>query len=203
MRWAVALLLTLIGWGVLADAPPSLPQQRATLPPTWTPTFTPTASHTPTPTLTPTITPTLTQAQACEAFAVLPLRGTERRYYPYTSTFSILFRTPLDGVTANFFAFHRLGDVGVGLEDITRVDTNVIDVPIAVLPRHGLYDWRLEIVDENDAMLCTERGVFVAGFPVTATPSPTPNPNVTVVTTTPIVVIVTATPAPTATATPE
>lgn len=202
MRLAAAFLLLVLGWAVLADAPPPPPQQRATLPPTWTPTFTPTASKTPTVTPTPTITPTLTREQVCAEFVVLDLSG-GKRYYPYTDTFGVLFRTPVDGVTASFFAFHRLSGIGVGVEDIERVDTNAINVPIAMLPRHGLYDWRLELVDAGGTVLCELGGSFVAGFPVTATPTPTPNPNVTVITTTPVVIIVTATPEPSPTPPPE
>jgi hypothetical protein len=193
MRFAAVMVALLLGWGVFVGDTPPDPAQRATLPPTWTPTFTPTSTLTPTPTLTPTITPTLTREQACADFEVVDL-GTGRRYYPYNATFALLFSTPLDGVTAQFFAVHRLSGIGVGLPDIERVDGNALNLPMEILPRHGLYDWRLELVDGDDEILCTQRGLFVAGFPVTATPSPTPNPNVTVVTATPLVIVVTATP---------
>jgi hypothetical protein len=187
------ILLLALMWGGLSGWHGHTQDPRPTLPPTWTPTFTPTATDTPTPTLTPTITPTLTRQQACDAFTVLDVSGGQR-YYPYDSAFTLLFATELNNVTAAFIAEHRIGQEGVMLPGITRVATNGINLPIAALPRHGVYDWRLQLLDASERVLCERSGVFVAGFPVTATPTPTLSPNVTVITTTPQVIVVTATP---------
>ena len=199
MRIPAALLFALLGWGLLMGGTPTPAAQPATLPATWTPTYTPTASTTPTPTLTPTITPTLSHQQECASFEVFSLYGTQT-YYPYDNTFVLMFGTPLTGVTARFSAIHRLDGTGVGIPEIERVQENVLNLPIAVLPRHGLYDWRLELLEADGTVLCTESGIFIAGLPITPTATvpvtETPEAAVTVITTTPVVIIVTATPEP-------
>jgi hypothetical protein len=198
-RTAITRTLTLILLLVGAALGYAQDNPRPTLPPTWTPTFTPTATDTPTITPTPSITPTLTATEACERFQANTLIP-EKRYYAYTDTFSLIFGTDIPAVTADFIAAHRVGTEAVGLFDIERVDINTINIPINVLPRHGLYDWSLALVDADERVLCERSGVFIAGFPVTHTPTTLPGPP----TQTPFVIVVTATPsAPTPTAPPS
>ncbi|MEO0561340.1 MAG: hypothetical protein AAF125_04465 [Chloroflexota bacterium] len=203
-RGAVASLagiaVALLTLTALAAPNAPLAGQVATLPPTWTPTFTYTPLPTRTPTLTPSITPTVTADEACALFTVLNPGGGQR-YYPYDTTFALIFGVEqLSDVTVDFVASHRLSGVGVGSLDMTRTDLNAVNIPIAVLPRPGLYDWSIELRDADDRLLCAYEGIFTAGVPTTPTSTPdvtaTPPPQVIIVTATPQVIIVTATPTP-------
>jgi hypothetical protein len=195
----IALVGTLTALTTVSASTPSQPEQRATLPPSWTPTFTPTASPTRTPTLTPSITPTLTEIEVCDELVVMDTYD-GRRYYDYDETVIILFGTELRGTTMRATVEHRLGQEGVLIPTIEQIPLTTLNIPISALPRHGLYDWSIELLDDEENVLCEKGGLFVAGFPITETPTPvipeniTQTPNVIIVTATPVFIVVTATP---------
>lgn len=190
---SVTLILCLLlfrGVEYTAQSPDSL--QRPTLPPTWTPTFTPTATDTPT--ITPTFTPTATLSpeQICEQFIVVDDQGAGYSY-AHDLNFDLFIGTTVPNTTMRFFAEHRLSEEGIGAAQIQPIPLTTLTVPIASLPRAGLYDWTMALIDNTGEVLCEDSGYFFAGRPEWVTPQA---PTVTPLTVTPVYIIVTATPTP-------
>jgi hypothetical protein len=169
---------------------PTASAQRPTLPPTWTPTFTPTATDTPTVTPTPTTTPTRSPDDICAGFIVGDDRGSGASY-PYNSNFSLLIGTDTEDATMRFFARHRLSETGVGVDEIPPVPLTMLTLPMTALPRPGLYDWTMTLLDGDGEILCEREGYFFAQRPELLT--------LQAPTATPITVVVTATPETTST----
>ena len=196
-RWAglLALAVVLLASGLFAhDAP--VVAQRATLPPSWTPTFTPTATQTPTISPTPSPTPTVDPETFCQQRFVVdaPATGVS---VPYGESFQMIVAFEQRGLRARLAAVHRLGQEGVQI-DIPGPGMFVPNIGTQALPRTGLYDWRLELIDEDDNILCERVGYFFVQPQSLYTPPPpteTPLP-VTVV-------VVTATPGADETAEPQ
>ncbi len=170
------------------------------MPPTWTPTFTPTATLTFTPTLTPTITPTVPPEEFCasEFVTVVPNSGLS---LPYTGTFSALVGANAEDTILLFRLTHRLSGIEA-TEEYSQPGLVGFEVPVAVLPRSGLYDWQFQLVDADGNVVCDETGHFFAGREAWLTPTvpPTQTPPIVIVTATPastqtpVIIIVTATP---------
>jgi hypothetical protein len=197
MRWAqlvrVGVLLGMLSAAYLGGMPRAVAQP-PTLPPTWTPTFTPTASATYTPSATPTATPTYTATDYCNALYVADM-ASDRRYYDPEQEFVVVFGTELRDTFFRILIEHRLSQSGVEIPNVEQVTFTSLNVPMTALPRHGLYDWTIMLMQaDTESVLCEKGGYFIAGVARVQTATPTEGPAVIVVTATPQTIVVTAPP---------
>ncbi len=196
----IAIAAAGVALGVAERFPNVAAAQAPTLPPTWTPTFTPTQTDTPTVTPTQTATPTIDPAAFCDEgfFVRAPEPGAS---LPYDQTVSILAGSDAPGTVLFINYTHRLSGESQQI-DIPQPGYVGYETPVRLLPRPGLYDWVVLLLDENDTVICEAQGYFFAGrqewLEPSATPAPvtivTATPDANVPTQTPMVIIVTATP---------
>ena len=142
---------------------PRVVAQRATLPPTWTSTFTYTPLPTATITLTPSPTATLTQSEICQSF------HTDDGYsngfsFPHDGTFAFITGASVPSTAMRLLFVHRLSDELIGTQTVTQ-PLMILQFPIDSLPRHGLYDWTLTLIDQDDTVLCERDGYFFVRLP--------------------------------------
>lgn len=139
----------------------------------------------------PTPTATLTADEACEAFIVVDDQGAGASY-PHTANFDLFIGTTVPDTTMRFLARHRLTALAVGVDAIEPVPLTSITVPMTALPRPGLYDWTMTLLNSDGEALCERGGYFFAGREEWITPTievPTSDTTPTV-----IYIVVTATP---------
>ncbi|MEM6528038.1 MAG: hypothetical protein AAF653_07065 [Chloroflexota bacterium] len=205
---SVILALALLIVAGIATATPPLPQQRATLPPTWTPTFTPTITQRPSATPTPTVTPTIPAEIFCaDNFVADP--GDDGRSYRYTADILLIAGSGLRDTLLLVQFTHRLsGEMWTA--EFAQPGYIAYVLPVQRLPRAGLYDWDIVLVDVTGRVICRDAGYFFVGRQEWLEPTETPEgeeQNVIIVTATPaqptqtpFVIVVTATPEGNATA---
>lgn len=179
---AIGLLSVVsLNWGGF-----SAQAQPPTLPPTWTPTFTPTATLTPTNTATPTPSPTLDPATFCET-GFLTETLEEGASITYNGKFAAFVGSDAPDTQIVISVLHRLSGEG-RVVTLPQPGYAGFELPVRLLPRHGLYDWRIALVSLDERVICEVTGYIFVGREEWLTPTEIPD-----ATQTPVVIIVTAT----------
>ncbi len=146
-------------------SPTSFPTRiPVTFPPTWTPTFTatappPSATNTPPPTLSPM--PTLGPEhieRICETFR-FDYAFDRGETFEQDDKIAFAVETQRWEVVIRFLAVHRLTGENQGLQ-MPGGQHVLVEMPVSLLPRPGLYDWTISIHHERLGDFCTQEGYF-------------------------------------------
>lgn len=162
------LCLALALTACATPAPPTAtdtptPITRATLPPPWTPTFTPSPAP-PTATDTPTQPPpTLAAADICDGFEVTQ-RFSDGARFAHDADIPLFFGVAAVDVTVRFVATQRYTGENLGIE-VPGGQMFGMNLAVARLPGHGLYDWRVSVFSPVYGDICARAGYFFAAPP--------------------------------------
>lgn len=134
------------------------PEQRLTLPPTWTfaPTLTPLPTSIPQPTQTPA--PTLTAAEICRGFGIVaaPQDGVQ---FDYDGKVTFGWRGVPDGVPMTLtITLH--GQKAGARVDVNTPGDNLVSIPLTRLPQEGRYEWRIWLKHPQYGEICIYTGTF-------------------------------------------
>lgn len=151
--------------GTASFATPT-PDDRPTLPPTWTPTLTatpapPTATVTLSP--TPTLKPTLSAEAICDAFYVTHNLPSGQILAWDSKVTLYVYALPSDA-TVRFLAVHHFSGENRGA-DLPGGQSNILQLPVKNLPATGQYDWTLVVRSETYGDICPQSGWFIAAGP--------------------------------------